>query len=102
MKISQTALTGINAARIRFERSAENLLNATTPVSEPEQISSEIQPIASIPEIGVQSTAYTASDAGLVEASVDMMASAFAYKANIQILKTWNETTEAVLSELTA
>jgi flagellar basal body rod protein FlgC len=102
MKIMSTTLTGINTARVRFEKSAENLLNTVAPVSEPEQVSSELQPVAAIPEIGVQSTAYTASDAALVESSVDMMTSSFAYKANIQILKAWNETTESVLSELTA
>jgi len=102
MKIMSTALTGINTARIRFEKSAQNVLNATTPVSEPEQVSAELQPVAAIPEIGVQSTAYTASDVALIESSVDMMTSSFAYKANIQVLKAWNETTESVLSELTA
>ena len=102
MRIMSTALTGINAARIRFEKSAQNTLNAVTPVFEPEQSSAELQPVAAIPEIGVQSTAYMASDAALVESSVDMMTSSFAYKANIEVLKAWNETTEAVLSELTA
>ena len=103
MRIMSTALTGINTARVRFEKSAENVLNAVTPVPErQEQPSTELQPVAAIPEIGVQSTAYLASDAALVESSVDMMASSFAYKANIEVLKTWNETTESVLSELTA
>ena len=102
MKSMSTALTGINTARIRFEKSAENLLNAVTPVSEPEPAAAEIQPIAAIPEIGTQSTAYVASDTAVIESSVDMKASYFAYKANIQVLKTWNEATESVLSELTA
>ncbi|MBR1777558.1 MAG: hypothetical protein IJ752_03100 [Alphaproteobacteria bacterium] len=102
MKIMSAALTGINTARIRFEKSAENLLNAATPVSEPEQSYTALQPVAAIPEIGSQSTAYAASDIGFIEAGVDMMTSSFAYKANIQVLKTWNETTQAVLSDLTA
>lgn len=102
MKIMATALTGINTARVRFEKGAENLLNSVTPVSQPEPVAAEIQPVAAIPEIGVQSTAYAASDTAFIESSVDMMTSSFAYKANIQILKMWNETTESVLSELTA
>jgi len=102
MQITSAALTGINIARIRFEKSAENLVNAVTPVSEPEQTSAGLQPVAAIPEIGVQSTAYVASDAALVEAGTDMMTASFAYKANIQVLKTWDEMTEYVLSELTA
>lgn len=103
MKIMPTAITGINTARIKFEKSAENLLNAVVPVSSPEQTrTTELQPVAAIPEIGVQSTAYAASDETLMEAGVDMMSSAFAYKANLQVLKVWNETTESVLSDLTA
>ena len=104
MKIMSTALAGVNTARIRFEKSATDLLNSVAPVQETkqEQPVNEIQPVASIPEIGVQSTAYAASDVGLIESSVDMMSSSFAYKANLQVLKVWNDTTESVLSDLTA
>jgi len=103
MKITSTALTGINAACVRFEKSAENLLSSVTPLPEqPERVAAEVQPVPSIPEIGSQSTAYVASDIGFIESSVDMMTSSFAYKANIQVLKAWNDTTESVLSELTA
>jgi len=102
MQILPTALSGINAARCRFEKSAENLVNAVTPVSDRQPSPAENQPAAAIPEIGDQSTAYLASDAAILEASVDMMTSAFAYKTNIQVIKAWNETTEAVLSDLTA
>lgn len=104
MKIMQTALTGINTARLRFEKSATDLLNAAAPVRaiEPEQQANEIQPVASIPEIGTQSTAYAASDIDFIEASTDMAVSSLAYRTNIQVLKAWNDTTESVLSELTA
>ena len=104
MKIMQTALAGINTARLRFEKSATDLLNAAAPVRtvEQEQPTNEIQPVASIPEIGAQSTSYAASDIDFIKASVDMMTSSLAYKTNIQVLKAWNDTPETVLSELTA
>ena len=102
MRILQTALSGIHTAQCRFEKSAEKLLNATTPVPEQQPVPTENQPAASVPEIGEQSTGYTASDTAFLEASVDMITSSFAYKTNIQVLKAWDETTEAVLSELKA
>ena len=104
MKIMQTALAGISTARLRFEKNAADLLDAAAPVRtiEPERQTNEIRPVASIPEIGAQSTSYAASDIDFIEASVDMMTSSLAYKTNIQVLKAWNDTTEAVLSELTA
>ena len=102
MQITRAALSGIHTARVRFEKSAENMVAAVTPVSEPEQSYAEVPPVAAIPEIGVQSTAYAASDIGLIEAGVDMMTSSFAYKANLHVLKTWNETTQNVLSDLSA
>lgn len=102
MKIVSTALTGMKSAQIKFEKSASNLLNASTPEIPPEPETTEIQPITAIPEIGTQSTAYIASDADLIESSVDMISSSFAYKANSLIVKTWDETEKSVLSSLTA
>lgn len=95
-----TALSGINAARIRFEKSANDALNAVTPASAVEPAESPITPVPAIAGIGTQLTAYEASDQALIESGVDMMTASFAYKANIQILKMWNETTESVISDL--
>ena len=102
MKIVSTALTGMKSAQIKFEKNASNLLNATTPVIPSEPETTEIQPIAAIPETGAQSNAYIASDASLIESSIDMISASFTYKANSLIIKAWNETTESVLSDLTA
>ena len=106
MQIQQTLLSGIYTAQQRFVRSAENLAQAVTPVTpvqeQDQQPASKIQPVTAVPEIGTQSTAYAASDIGLIESSVDMIASANAYKANLKTFKAWNETVQSTLSDLTA
>ena len=102
MQIGRIALSGMYAAQQKFVKSAENVVKAVTPVSEPEQINPEIQPVTPVPEIGEQSTAYIASDIGLIESSVDMMTSAAAYKANLQTFRSWNDTVQSVISDLTA
>ena len=105
MHIQQTLLSGIYSAQQRFVKSTEKLAQAVTPVAavqEQEQPVSEIQPVTAVPEIGTQSTAYVASDAALIESSVDMIASATAYKANLQTLRSWDDTVKSVLSDLTA
>lgn len=95
MMITRAALSGIQSAQIRFEKSADKIINAFSVPEQQEQ--SGVAPIN-----GVQSTAFTASEDVFIEETVNMMTASFAYKANIDVFKTWNETTENALAELTA
>ena len=100
MMITRAALSGIQSAQIRFEKSADKIINAFSVPEQQEQ--SGVAPINGVQAIGVQSTAFTASEDVFIEETVNMMTASFDYKANIDVFKTWNETTENALAELTA
>lgn len=100
MMITHTALLGIQSAQVRFERSAEKVVNAFSVPEQQEQ--SGVAPVAGVQAVGVQSTAFSASEDVFTQETVNMMTASFAYKANINVFKTWNETTENVIAELTA
>ncbi|MGN1079880.1 MAG: hypothetical protein ACI4TE_06890 [Alphaproteobacteria bacterium] len=100
MMITRTALSGIQSAQVRFEKSADKIVNAFSVPEQQEQ--SGIAPINGVQSVGIRSTAFTASEDVFMEETVNMMTASFAYKTNIDVFKTWNETTENVLTELTA
>lgn len=100
MMITRAALSGIQSAQIRFEKSADKVVNAFSVPDQTEQ--TPVPAIGEIAPIGVQSTSFIANEDVFIEESVNMMTASFAYKANVNVLKTWNETAEKVLSELSA
>ena len=55
MMITHTALSGIQSAQVRFERSAEKVVNAFSVPEQKEQ--SCVAPVAGVQAVGDQSTA---------------------------------------------
>lgn len=101
MMISRTLLSGIQSAQVRFEKSAEKVVDAFSAFEQPEQ-ATPVAPVNGVQAIGVGSTAFAAGEEAFIEETVNMTTASFAYKANINAFKAWNKTTENVLKELTA
>lgn len=99
MMISGIALSGIQAAQTKFVKSADRVVNAFSVPDETEQPA--VAPVTGVTEIGVGSTAFAASEDVYVEESVSMIEASNAYKANISVLKTWDEMTQEMIAGLT-
>ncbi len=103
MMITRTAISGIQTAQVRFAKSANKVVNAPTVLqTPPTEEYRPINPVQSIPAIGVQSTAFAAAETDFAQESVNMTTASFAYQANIDVLKTWDEMTKSLLSVLSA
>ena len=100
MRIAGTALSGMQAAQVRFEKSADKIVNAFSVPEQPEQTAAE--PVNGVRALDVSSTAFTANENVFIEETVNMMTASFAYEANINVFRTWSETTNKAIAELTA
>lgn len=98
MKIASAALSGIRSAQIRFENSANRIVNAPFP---PETSGEPaVNPVTGAQAVGVPSPAFTAAEDVYTQEAVNMTTAVFAYKASISAFKTWNETTRETIAAL--
>lgn len=103
--ISLTALSGLRSAEVRFTTAAARVVSAPVqPVSAVPSAAGEDAfsfqndvPATENPSVSAEGAvnlspaAYVASDVSFVTETVAMTEAAAAYKANLNVLKTWDE-----------
>jgi flagellar hook protein FlgE len=92
--LTTTALSGLQAAQARLNSAANNIANAQTTDYRREQVVSQSRPgggvstqVEKLPEPG----------ADLLQDTVDQMSASYAYKANLQVIKTSERMAGALL-----
>lgn len=105
------ALSGLRAAEVRFTNAASRIVNAPVqPVSavppalgedafsfQDEAVNAETASAVNGDGLNYSVTAaYAASDVSYITETVNMMEASSAYKANLQVLKTWDEMSSVI------
>ena len=88
--LSSTALSGLAAAQTRLAASAHNVANLNTPGFRRDEVRAQADPNGGV-RVSVQQAQRPGAD--LVRDVVEQKAAAYAFKANLQVLKTERTTT---------
>ena len=96
MNVLSTALSGVQSAQTRLNSSANNVANANTPGFRREEVVAQSQP-----EGGVSTQIQKADRPGvnLEQEVVEQMSASFAYKANLQVMRTADRAMGSLLNE---
>ena len=94
--LSSIASSGLQVAQLRLDASAHNVANMNTPGFKRQSVAQQAQPGG-----GVSAAVQTAPDAGtgLEQDAVEQLSATYAFKANLQTLKTADQMLGTLLSE---
>lgn len=96
VNVLSIAQSGMQSAQMRLNSAANNVANANTPGFRRDEVQAQSQP-----EGGVETRVQKADRPGvnLEQEVVEQMSASFAYKANLQVLRTADRTVGSLLNE---
>ncbi len=96
VNVLSIAQSGMQSAQMRLNSAANNVANANTPGFRRDEVQAQSQP-----EGGVATRVQKADRPGvnLEQEVVEQMSASFAYKANLQVLRTADRTVGSLLNE---